>query len=286
MLMAALTLALAIAAAHARRPVRDIPERLPEALRVRTNYTLARSRPSVECPRLLDDLPAAPRLPCTDPPVREQCKHMPCRSTHGRKDLAIARTFFDSPLMEGCVGTFIELGAWDGLTGSNTLHFEDRGWRGLCIEPSPKNFARLAANRPSCVNVNALITQEVGEETYLSTSDQGYAGVERFIDLQKLELQHVKVLSRRKISAVPLRHVLTRSGLQHVDFFSLDVEGGELEVLRSVDFGTTSFGVLLIENGVTEPILSLLELNGYFLYGELAEDALWVNSCLFRRSAH
>ena len=42
-------------------------------------------------------------------------------------------------------GTFVELGAFDGMEAANTLVLEKCfGWRGLLIEANPSNFARLA----------------------------------------------------------------------------------------------------------------------------------------------
>ena len=40
-------------------------------------------------------------------------------------------------------GTFLEIGADDGIDKSNTKFFEDLGWVGMCIEASPKRFKLL-----------------------------------------------------------------------------------------------------------------------------------------------
>lgn len=59
---------------------------------------------------------------------------------------------------------------------------------------------------------------------------------------------------------------------RHFDFFSLDVEGGELEVLKTLDWDTRSFSVIVIEADRTNPqkeveIISLLKSKGYVYYG-------------------
>ena len=119
------------------------------------------------------------------------------------------------------------------------------------------------------------------------TSDQGYNGIERFVDLAKLSRAGVSITSRSLIPSVPLAHLLARSNMQHVDFFSLDTEGAELQVLRSINFEATTFGVLLVEDeGSHEEFTTLLEGHGYFLYARLGHnDYLWANACLFRRSS-
>ena len=49
-------------------------------------------------------------------------------------------------------GVFVDIGAYDGRTGSNTLFFErERGWTGLLVEPVPDMAIPLARrSRPSC----------------------------------------------------------------------------------------------------------------------------------------
>jgi hypothetical protein len=45
-------------------------------------------------------------------------------------------------------GVFLDIGAYDGETLSNTLFFEESmGWTGLCVEPLPSAFAKLKARR-------------------------------------------------------------------------------------------------------------------------------------------
>ena len=47
---------------------------------------------------------------------------------------------------DGKIGTFLDVGANDGVTLSNTRALAERGWRGVLIEPSPKAFALLKEN--------------------------------------------------------------------------------------------------------------------------------------------
>ena len=63
-----------------------------------------------------------------------------------------------SPLEHISQGTFVEIGANDGLHMSNSYFFERYlGWRGLCVEASPQIFSLLERNRPNCTNINALV---------------------------------------------------------------------------------------------------------------------------------
>ena len=48
---------------------------------------------------------------------------------------------------EGYKGMCIEVGAANGVKGSNTLYFEERGWDVLCIEPHPEHEESLERHR-------------------------------------------------------------------------------------------------------------------------------------------
>ena len=64
-----------------------------------------------------------------------------------------------------------------------------------------------------------------------------------------------------------LKTIMKAIGVSHVDYFSLDVEGGELDVLKSINFNELDITMFSIEhNGFKEAkkqITSLMESNGY-----------------------
>ena len=88
-------------------------------------------------------------------------------SGQGGEDHYVFQRYFSfegqEPILRN--GTYVELGALDGTTFSNTRFFEDNlGWGGLLIEPSPRNFARLNVSRNSRRNtlVNNAVCAESG----------------------------------------------------------------------------------------------------------------------------
>ena len=60
-------------------------------------------------------------------------------------------------------GTFVEFGAWDGITYSNTRHLLEQGWGGVYIESDPTKFAALVCNCAGLLDrvqlVHATVTQ-------------------------------------------------------------------------------------------------------------------------------
>lgn len=183
-------------------------------------------------------------------------------------------------------GFYIEVGAHDGVTYSNTLLFEKKGWRGLLFEPIPEVYNRLVKNRKGEA-INACAYDRNGTVDFIL--NKGYSemlsGVRECYDerhYNRLAREQLKqggdsdlILSR----CVTLTDELSKRGVNHVDFISIDVEGGELKVLQGLDFKKIDVSVILIEDNYPDkfkPIHSLLEENGYILDGQIGIDKIYV----------
>ena len=113
--------------------------------------------------------------------------------------------------------TFCEVGAFDGVAGSNTLFLErEWGWKGICIEPVPANAAKCMENRSAvtwcCAAGNA------GYKPFFMDSDMGAGGLER---------AGQRVFP---VCVCPLAGLVSASGFRQIDLLSIDTEGTELEV--------------------------------------------------------
>src|ERR1700722_4426554 len=83
-------------------------------------------------------------------------------------------------------GVFVEIGAYDGVTFSNTLLFEELGWRGICIEPMPSAFEKLQAAR-AAICVNCAVSDNAGQGSFLevempSVFEKMYSGLKANYD--------------------------------------------------------------------------------------------------------
>lgn len=137
-------------------------------------------------------------------------------------------------------GVFIEVGAHDGETQSNTKLLEEfYGWTGILIEPSPSLFPILCKNRPysKCFQCALGTMKEDGTFAY---GDFDGSAMSSFTDRTGKPKTH-KVLIRS------LQSILDECGIDHINFFSLDTEGYELHILKGIDFEKTTFDYLLIE---------------------------------------
>jgi FkbM family methyltransferase len=153
-------------------------------------------------------------------------------------------------------GTFLEIGADDGIDKSNTLFFENIGWNGLCIEPSPLRFRQLRENR-RCGCENLAISDREKTEKFMDIAGygKGLSGIVAKYDPRHLkriqkELEHPQNNGYRiiDVECMSINALLEKHRMLSIDFCSIDTEGGELEILRSIDSKRYRFDVICVEN--------------------------------------
>lgn len=199
---------------------------------------------------------------------------------------AVIRKIFDD--MRN--GFFVECGAYDGETRSNTLVLERfLGWKGLLVEADSINFSKmLLKNRkayltPTCLGlqpyptVNSfLMANNVGRlhepnatDSYLPNSpDVAHNGV------------HILV------QCFPFHHLMAALNVTTVNYFSLDIEGHELEVLKTIPFDEINIETLSVEFAHLEAdeqeLTNFMSSKGYSVHSyvvrtdHLAHDIIFV----------
>jgi Methyltransferase FkbM domain len=201
-----------------------------------------------------------------------------------------------------CRGTYLEMGAVDGISFSNTyaLH-KALDWKGLLIEMSPPSYKELVINRPDDVTVNAGICDTPRTLHYWYDPNRRYtASIWEFTapTFRARYWQGVRLEDTTPITCVPLDQIIKGTYASSVrnentpnkqlvsshffDFYSLDVEGGELMVLKSIDFTTTGFGIIVVEADSTNERKNLalrmyLESKGYRFLQQVQRNYWFVN---------
>jgi len=175
-------------------------------------------------------------------------------------------------------GFFIELGAMNGVTFSNTLFFEiELGWNGILIEPTSQ-YNELVINRPKCYNFNYAISEIDGEVDFLGNYALG--GV-----LSTMNDEHrigwgLDKESSYTVKSTPISKLIKDIQVTKVDLFSIDVEGGEYEVLNTFDWSIPVY-IILIEishNEVkNEMCRNLMSKNGFVFDMKIGVNEVWIN---------
>ncbi len=177
-------------------------------------------------------------------------------------------------------GVFVDVGAGDGATDSNTLHFEEEGWSGLLVEAHPDIFKKLIETRKVAAE-NVCCANFTGKKFFQLVPVQGWSGLDDFIrKFDEDEMDRIDAagpIGAMPLPCFPLRDLLEKHGIRVVDYLSLDVEGAELSVLESVDWDRVEIRVITVEiNRKDDAISSLLLGCGYRRWSTIGPDEVYV----------
>lgn len=184
-------------------------------------------------------------------------------------------------------GYFIEIGASDGITLSNTYLLEkEYGWKGICAEPLPKQFIKLKELRTNsiCVNKavynvsNVQLSFDIAENCDMLSGLSGHIG-----GFHKHKVDSNKTVIN--VNTITLNDLLEESKAPtFIEYMSLDTEGSELEILKSVDHSKYTFGLIDVEHNYLEParqnIRNYLLSNGYAYIGANQWDDCYMHKSL------
>jgi FkbM family methyltransferase len=162
-------------------------------------------------------------------------------------------------------GFFIEVGANDGFTFSNTYYFEQfKGWKGILVEGIPELYQQCLLERPKAKVFNCALVSSDFSESYVTMKYSNLMSlVEGSLKSKQAEENHVikggkiqkgVIPYEIKVPARTLTSILDECEVNEIDFFSLDVEGYELNVLKGLDFNKYRPKYMLIEARFKEEI--------------------------------
>jgi len=202
----------------------------------------------------------------------------PTKGAQFEQDVYLWRNLYAADSALGRKGFYIESGANDPRSGSNTWFFDHcLGWRGLCIEADIGYIDVLRRGR-SCTVVNQCLAEKPGNLSYVRAGAGGHIGT-----------TSDDATARRAVTVQcnTLETILDQyaRSQRDVDLWSLDVEGHERVVLRSTNMRRLRVRALLVEDDK----INHRELDrqttaaGYIKLAQLEADSLYVRPDTFER---
>jgi len=161
------------------------------------------------------------------------------------------------------------------------------GWKGLLVEANSEAFAKLKTKNRKSWLINACLSP-VPYATqltfYSNPKNSGVSGL-------NYRTSH-GATKGQTLQCFPLYSILHALNVTVVDYFSLDIEGRELEVLKTIPFDMVKFKVLTVEHwtvpGGREAVEEFLKTKGYTFIEEinnkLTRDAIYVHNELLTHS--
>ncbi|MDC0116178.1 FkbM family methyltransferase [Octadecabacter sp.] len=178
-------------------------------------------------------------------------------------------------------GTFVDIGGYDGVTGSNTYFLEtQRGWTGALVEPVTAQIEKAQKSR-TCPCIQVAIAASEGQAEFIEIVE-GYTQMSGLASsYDKKLLSTVRNDKRHKENVVQVKTqtlsgLLHQTGVVHPDFISLDIEGGEIECLKAFPFDDHKVKIWSIENNTGTPeIKTIMEAKGYALIEFCGPDEMY-----------
>lgn len=169
-------------------------------------------------------------------------------------------------------GFFVEFGALDGITGSNTYLLETQyDWQGVVVEAARTWHQSLRTNRRCVTDTRAVSTYSGQQLTFKETQVQlGLSGLVDFFDHREYHAQRrsTSAGATYKVPTVSLNDLLTEHGAPtNIDYISIDTEGSEPAILSTFDFQQHQVGLWTIEHNyfdqARDEIYRIMTTNGY-----------------------
>lgn len=170
--------------------------------------------------------------------------------SQGKEEEVILKYF------SGRKGVFLDCGANDGITLSNTHALALNGWWGICVEPSKEAFEKmreLYKDRPLIELFNVAVTNEPGKfKMWHSGSHLGTGDVSLLSTLEKDELKRWKgskeIFEEVIVDGMTVAQILSQSPFKSVQMVSIDCEGKDLDVLNQLNISELGVELFVIEH--------------------------------------
>lgn len=183
-------------------------------------------------------------------------------------------------------GFYIDVGAHHPKRFSNTYIFYCMGWKGINIDARPGSMTLFRRLRGRDINLEIGISRAEGALNYYQFEESALNGFSMDLSISRMKLGTSKLISETIVKTQPLKQILSEyipiSSV--IDFLTVDVEGMDLEVLRSNDWKKYRPRVVLVEilaSSMEEialhPINTFMNAEGYRLYSKAMNTVFFIS---------
>lgn len=221
--------------------------------------------------------------------------HMRRSYSQSGEDIIISDLFHRLQMLHP---TYLDIGANDPVSLSNTYRLYIRGSRGVCIEPNPAMYRKLAAKRKADICINAGIAFDEKDEADFYVFPEKFHGLNTFSKAEadfwaetgNDEIGRHKPEQIIKVRLININEIMDKYLSPQPNLISVDVEGLDLEIVKSIDFQKYKPDVFCIETlGFIEgnkeikktDITDFFLKNGYFVYADT-----YINTIFCRKDAY
>ena len=170
-------------------------------------------------------------------------------------------------------GTYLDIGAHNGIECSNTRRLWDCGWYGVLVEPTKSRYTEAVKNYNSnAVVFRNAICKESGNviiNNHIDIKDgrsSVYNSIEEILGKENFTQEEVEAITFNDLIDKCHKYI-TSFNISNIKVISIDAEGEDYNILSSIDFAVIRPKVLVIETGQDyDKIMALMEYNNYRLF--------------------
>lgn len=162
-------------------------------------------------------------------------------------------------------GQFLDIGANDGVTLSNTRALAKKGWKGVLLEPSKSAYGKLNAlyeNNTNILVLEAAIGNFIGESEFFESGPHlGENDIALLSTLKPDELnrwQNQTQFRKTRVNVwtfnVLQKFVSSLGRLPHYQFINIDAEGCDLEILKQIDLNAVVCSCVCVEHNSNKEV--------------------------------
>lgn len=202
-------------------------------------------------------------------------------------------------LFFNCLGiekpTYLDIGANHPFICNNTFYFYSRGSNGVCIEPDPNFFSLLKKyrKRDKILQVGVGLENITEAELYVFPGE--YSGWNTFMKTEaetRVNESGIKYHQVLKVPLININEIIENHFENCPNLISIDVEGLDLQILKSLDFKQFKPEVICVESitfSITNQEIKIKEIeefmiaNGYFGFGDSHINTIFCRTDAFNR---
>jgi FkbM family methyltransferase len=174
-------------------------------------------------------------------------------------------------------GVYVDVGAYDPIYLSNTYALYRLGWSGLIVDANPAVIDRYRAVRPRDSAVNAFVSPKKGSVDFTVFDADMFSTLTSLVDAVPEKWR--KGERSLNVRAAGLSELLEAAGVMDFQVLNVDAEGGDLDVLQSLDWDRWRPRIVCCEDHgdawMDSPISRFLGKKGYCLCGRYGVSSLY-----------
>ena len=181
-------------------------------------------------------------------------------------------------------GFFLDIGAGRPIRGSNTYLFYKRGWNGIIIDQLSTNYFLSKIFRPKDKKIKAVVSTSAENALFYELEPYEYSTTDKHRVDELINSKKAVLIKKMKLKSISISDLYLNINENLPSLLSIDCEGLDFEVLKSINFQACRFRVVCVEdfdyvdNNKGSAINSYMENQGYKLVNRKNVSSIYLFS--------